>query len=138
MSDTQISLERAHGAGYLHWYAIAPGDATRYRFGFVVLGNVHLPTSADESDYDELFPGTTPNSYVMVIVAMSQSGCYELSIGNIKKPTGAYATYFANHAGIDRYTAMAVILALGVLIESPDSVDKAAKRMREAPKYLAE
>lgn len=146
-------LEKFAGSGLMYWYAIAPGDATRYRFGFMPLERmmVHYPEMADDviiqragsaaaahiTGMDELFPGTEKGiGYTLVVVAMNPSGCYEMRNSMLRNPTSGDVAYFASHAGINPYTAAAVLLALSVLLDDKDDLAGAAKAMLRAPELL--
>jgi len=91
----------------------------------------------EQGKYHELFPGTNDGlGYAFVVVAMTKSGCYELPVRMIARPTSGDVHYFASHAGIDTYTAAAILLALGVLWYYPDYINDAAEAMLGAPDLL--
>lgn len=143
-------LERFAGSALMYWYAIAPGDATKYRFGFMPLerilvhytdGNIcqHTVEAAEfhNNGMSELFPGTDRGlDYTLVVVAMNPSGCYEMRNSVLRNPNAGDVGYFAGHAGVNPYTAAVVLLALSVLIDDKDNLADAAKAMLRAPELL--
>lgn len=123
------------GEGQLRWYTLMPGDGTQYRFGFMRLDDNFR---RDCGSRLKMFPGTS-HYHVLVVVAMyPKSGCYELSMRTLREIKEDHslapgeASYLAGHAGCDKYTALAVVLALTVLIDDPYNVADACEAMLEA------
>lgn len=123
--------------GVISTYMFQPGDATRYTFSLVRLDSYNQGIGlAKDGDYDTadvygIVSGVS-ESYVMLIVHMpSSQGSYEFARTSLRQP---WANYFHDYARskmrqVDEYTLKAILLAVSVLVDEPDNLDEAGKKM---------
>lgn len=134
-----MDKKREHQATTSYLYSLEPGDGTRYHFGFT---NLNLCES--------VIPGITtrPGGYVMITVLMSgiNTGVVVLSravLREIQKDQEYVALVlgFATSHGwqhVNKYTKVAVLLAMGVLVDNHGDVDGACDRMMGAGDIIRE
>jgi hypothetical protein len=109
-------------------FRLEPGDMTSYKFSFIRLDRAGAVYSGIEAG----------DGYVLLNVTMGKSGSVIARIESLWEPILPYMGYLEGHGlKIDPYTRAAVVLAMSVLVDSPTSLDDAAKRMMFTPQFLA-
>jgi len=104
-------------------YVLQPGDATRYEFTIVWLPDINL------------FP-----TEVLVAVHMGGgrfNGSVIASIYDLREADRFYLSYLhGKMPNMDRYTAFAILLAAGVLVDDPNNLTGACEAMLTAPERM--
>jgi hypothetical protein len=118
-----------------HHYMMQPGDATMYRFGFC-----HYPEDPEQAYV--LDEGVGPNAreeYIKFWINMpSATGIGALHLAQLEFfPEHVYLIGYLQSPGhgftkVNKYTIVAVLLALKVLVKNPDFVEEAAQAMMKA------
>lgn len=126
----------------MDFYALEPGDGTKYRFGIL-----HLDPRWDDGvevtgHFGHIFSGVGDGTgYVGLLIAMpSCQGFYELMIDAVRDPRRHLIGYVRGHmpGAQDNYTIAAILLALSVLVDDPADTVGACAAMLRAPELLKE
>lgn len=109
------------------FYSLEPGD-TRYEFSIT-------PAKAD-CDGFSCFPN---KNFVLITIhdSYGRAGAYPTSLHPLRHLVASHIRYMHEKMpSVSLYTLIAILLACSVLIDEPENLDKACKRMLDAPKFL--
>lgn len=146
-----------------YWYALQPGDGTRYQFGIIEFDAADSKTELAEMNDKVEIAGRHPynllshreedvgigdvvqgvgagHRYVMIIVNMpSSSGCYPIMKSSLDNVDKALVNYYIYHTNDSLFpsTVAAILLAASVLYKMPYNLAGAVEKMLEWPKVLS-
>jgi len=147
----------------VYWYALEPGDGTRYQFGIINFQYsfetgfrfesektdtkvndyfVRTPVSYREGDSGVVFQGIgSGRDYVLVIVDMpSGQGVYPIMKQALLEIDRHTVNYYKGHTN-DRMmssTIAAILLAVSVLWQDPNNIQGALEEMLRWPEIFKE
>jgi hypothetical protein len=127
-------MKQIHVPTTLHCYNLEPGDATSYRFGMV------LPDKETSKAFSGLGDG---QSYALVYIDMTGNGWTYVGKWDLTSYPLGKIPMFVMHGAmsrlpqVDKYTVMAIWLALQVLVKDPNDIEGACKNMLNAADYAA-
>jgi hypothetical protein len=134
MDQQQIEIET-------HYYILQPGDGTCYRFSVAF-----IPDSMPQPERYVIQSGISEGAWLRVSIDMAggagvfvvPNAGYDLSDEGIKDTLYALRKVGGGADHVDRYTLLAVLLALRVLRHHPTQVENAALSMLMAQRLITE
>lgn len=134
-------MRAAAGNLLMNRYQIQPGDCTRYEFYLVPLLTFHPIAMAGYDrrvgDLGDVVAGVNEEFYTLGICMDSSQGSCEFRKSQLANPTASFIGYAAGKLRhVDKYTLVAVILAVSVLVVDPLDLEGAAAKMLEVPEWL--
>lgn len=112
-------------------YRLEPGDMTRYEFSIT-------PINLEKADC-AMFSCLPAEDFVLItIYGPDHQAAYPTSLRQLRRLISQHVYYICEHMrGISNpYHIAAVLLACSVLVYEPENLDKACKRMLDAPGLL--
>lgn len=122
-----------HVVTELHNYMFQPGDATLYRMAFSF-----YPIDAEEAYVLSPGVGHHPGEYIKLFIDMAGGTGVGVIMRNALMDFPEHnhiVGYLQSHGfgHVDKYTLLAVLSAVKVLIDNPEAINDAAKAMRQVP-----
>lgn len=123
--------------GLITTYMMQPGDATRYSFSLIPVEHygpgigMGRGGSYDTAEVGDVITGVNQNYVTLFIHSSFAQGSYEFSKLALAQP---WENYFYDYAQskmrhVDEYTLKAILLAVSVLVNEPDNLEQAGKKM---------